>query len=97
MGYVQQDDIHLQTQTVREALRMTAKLRGSKKIPVSQKYEYVESVIEWLEMQDIADALIGEPGAGLNLERQKHVTIGVEMAAKPKILCLDEPTSGLDG
>ncbi|KAF2181432.1 ABC transporter [Zopfia rhizophila CBS 207.26] len=97
MGYVQQDDIHLPTQTVREALQMTARLRGPKDIPISQKNDYVETVIEWLEMQEIADALIGVPGAGLNLERRKRVTIGVEMAAKPKILFLDEPTSGLDG
>ncbi|KAF2636141.1 ABC transporter [Massarina eburnea CBS 473.64] len=97
MGYVQQDDIHLPTQTVREALQMTAKLRGPVNISTEQKNDYVETVIEWLEMCDIADALIGVPGAGLNLEQRKRVTIGVEMAAKPEILFLDEPTSGLDG
>jgi ATP-binding cassette subfamily G (WHITE) protein 2 (SNQ2) len=97
MGYVQQDDIHLPTQTVREALQMTAKLRGSADVPMDLKNDYVETVIDWLEMHDIADALIGVPGAGLNLEQRKRVTIGVEMAAKPEILFLDEPTSGLDG
>jgi ABC-type multidrug transport system permease subunit len=48
-------------------------------------------------MEDIADALVGVPGAGLNLEQRKKVSIGVEMASKPEILFLDEPTSGLDG
>ena len=97
MGYVQQQDIHLPTQTVREALQVTAKLRRPMEIPDAEKDAYVEAVIEMLEMEDFADALIGVPGAGLNLEQRKRVTIGVELAARPEILFLDEPSSGLDG
>lgn len=97
MGYVQQQDIHLPTQTVREALRMTARLRRGGTISLPEKYAYVEYVIQWLDMENIADALIGVPGAGLNLQQRKKVSIGVEMASKPEILFLDEPTSGLDG
>lgn len=58
---------------------------------------HVEAIIRILEMEDIAEALIGIPGAGLNLEQRKRVTIGVELSARPDILLLDEPTSGLDG
>ena len=48
-------------------------------------------------MEDIADAVIGSPEAGLAVEQRKRVTIGVELAAKPQLLLfLDEPTSGLD-
>ena len=97
MGYVQQQDIHLPTQTIREALQMTAQLRRPQHISLEEKNAYVETVIDWLEMEDFADALVGVPGAGLNLEQRKRVTVGVEMAAKPEILFLDEPTSGLDG
>lgn len=97
MGYVQQQDIHLPTQTVREALQMTARLRRDRTISLEEKYAYVEEVIQWLDMENIANALIGVPGAGLNLEQRKKVSIGVEMASKPEILFLDEPTSGLDG
>ncbi|KAL2695855.1 hypothetical protein AAEP93_003155 [Penicillium crustosum] len=97
MGYVQQQDIHLPTQTVREALQMTARLRRPESITVADKNAYVEKVIQWLGMEHIADALVGVPGAGLNLEQRKKVSIGVEMASKPEILFLDEPTSGLDG
>ena len=97
MGYVQQQDIHLPTQTVREALQVTARLRRTADVSDTEKDAYVENVIEMLEMEDIADALIGVPGAGLNLEQRKRVTIGVELAAKPEILFLDEPSSGLDG
>lgn len=97
MGYVMQEDIHLPSQTVREALQVTASLRRSVEVPRDEKDAYVEAVIEMLEMEDFADALIGVPGAGLNLEQRKRVTIGVELAARPDILFLDEPSSGLDG
>ena len=60
--------------------------------------QYVEEVIELLELQDLADAMIGVPGFGLGVEARKRLTIGVELAAKPQLLLfLDEPTSGLDG
>ncbi|KAH7054333.1 ABC transporter PeaB1 [Macrophomina phaseolina] len=97
VGYVQQQDVHLPSQTVREALQMTARLRRPLSVPDEEKDGHVESVIRTLEMEDIADALIGVPGAGLNLEQRKRVTIGVELSARPDILLLDEPTSGLDG
>jgi ATP-binding cassette subfamily G (WHITE) protein 2 (PDR) len=96
-GYVQQQDLHLPTTTVREALRFSAMLRQAKTIPKKEKYKYVEEVIEMLGMQDFADAIVGTPGEGLNVEQRKLLTIGVELAAKPALLIfLDEPTSGLD-
>lgn len=97
MGYVQQQDVHLPTQTVREALRLPAYLRQPTSISIEEKNAYVEEVMGLLEIDNIADALIGVPGAGLNLEQRKRVSVGIEMAAKPEILFLDEPTSGLDG
>lgn len=97
MGYVQQQDIHLPTQTVREALQMTARLRRPESVPLAEKDAYVETVISILELNDLAEALIGTPGAGLTLEQRKRVSIGVELAAHPEVLFLDEPTSGLDG
>ncbi|KAK8877617.1 ABC transporter [Apiospora arundinis] len=97
MGYVQQQDVHLPSQTVREALQMAARLRRPLSVSNNEKDAHVESVIRTLEMENIADALIGVPGAGLNLEQRKRVTIGLELSARPDILLLDEPTSGLDG
>ena len=50
-----------------------------------------------LSMEDFAEAVVGFPGQGLNVEQRKLLTIGVELAAKPALLLfLDEPTSGLD-
>lgn len=97
VGYVQQQDLHLSTMTVREALRFSAILRQSAEIPKAEKLDYVEHVIDILEMREFADAVIGVPGEGLNVEQRKRLTIGVELAGKPQLLVFfDEPTSGLD-
>ncbi|ODV96600.1 hypothetical protein PACTADRAFT_48431 [Pachysolen tannophilus NRRL Y-2460] len=96
-GYVQQQDLHLQTSTVREALLFSAYLRQPASISKAEKEAYVEDVIKVLEMTKYADAVVGVAGEGLNVEQRKRLTIGVELAAKPKLLLfLDEPTSGLD-
>ncbi|KYK55785.1 ABC transporter ABCl1 [Drechmeria coniospora] len=96
-GYVQQQDLHLQTTTVREALNFSALLRQPAHVPKEEKLAYVEEVIKLLEMDEYADAVVGVPGEGLNVEQRKRLTIGVELAAKPPLLLfVDEPTSGLD-
>jgi ABC-type multidrug transport system ATPase subunit len=95
-GYVQQQDLHLETSTVRESLTFSALLRQSRNISKADKLAYVEEVIKLLDMQDFAEAVVGVPGEGLNVEQRKRLTIGVELAAKPDLLLfLDEPTSGL--
>jgi ATP-binding cassette, subfamily G (WHITE), member 2, SNQ2 len=96
-SYAEQLDVHEATQTVREAFRFSADLRQPFEVSQEQKYSYVEEVISLLELEDLADAIIGEPTSGLSVEERKRVTIGVELAAKPELLLfLDEPSSGLD-
>ena len=94
-GYVEQLDIHEPTSTVREALQFSALLRQPKQISRQEKLDYVEKIIRLLELDDIADAIIGREGEGLSSEQRKRATIGVELASKPQLLLfLDEPTSG---
>ncbi|GAB1527106.1 ATP-binding cassette transporter snq2 [Rhizoctonia solani] len=96
-GYVQQMDIHMASTTVREALMFSAELRQPTSVSRDEKRAYVEDVIKMCAMESYADAIIGRVGEGLNVEQRKRLTIGVELAAKPKLLLfLDEPTSGLD-
>jgi ABC-type multidrug transport system permease subunit/ABC-type multidrug transport system ATPase subunit len=96
-GYVQQQDLHLPTSTVREALQFSATLRQPAHISQQEKMDYVEEIIALLGMEAYADAVVGVPGEGLNVEQRKRLTIAVELAAKPQLLLfLDEPTSGLD-
>ncbi|KAI9148217.1 ABC-2 type transporter [Paramyrothecium foliicola] len=96
-GYVTQQDLHLHTSTVREALSFSALLRQPAQYSKEEKLAYVNTVIDLLGMEEYADAVIGVPGEGLNVEQRKRLTIGVELAARPQLLLfLDEPTSGLD-
>ncbi|KAG5912939.1 hypothetical protein E4U42_001683 [Claviceps africana] len=90
-------DIHEPTATVREALQFSALLRQPHETSRQEKLDYCETIIDLLEMRDIAGAVIGKVGEGLNSEQRKRLTIGVELASKPELLMfLDEPTSGLD-
>ncbi|TDL15085.1 hypothetical protein BD410DRAFT_845493 [Rickenella mellea] len=92
-GYCQQMDTHQPETTVREALLFSAKLRQHKDVPLEEKEAYVEKCLVMCGLEKHADAIIGS----LGVEHRKRTTIGVELAAKPKLLLfLDEPTSGLD-
>ncbi|RDA83040.1 hypothetical protein CP532_1449 [Ophiocordyceps camponoti-leonardi (nom. inval.)] len=93
-AYAEQLDVHEPTQTVREALRFSADLRQPGDTSREERHAYVEHVLALLEMEPLADCLVG---TGLSVEERKRVTIGVELAARPEVLLfLDEPTSGLD-
>ncbi|KFZ20043.1 hypothetical protein V501_00332, partial [Pseudogymnoascus sp. VKM F-4519 (FW-2642)] len=97
-GYVEQLDIHESLATVREALEFSALLRQSRDTPDKEKLQYVDTIIDLLELNDLEHTLVGRPSAGLSVEQRKRLTIAVELVAKPSILIfLDEPTSGLDG
>lgn len=63
-GYVQQQDVHLETATVREALRFSAALRQPDTVSLEGKYAYVEDTIKLLGMEHYADAIVGVPGEG---------------------------------
>jgi ATP-binding cassette subfamily G (WHITE) protein 2 (PDR) len=75
-GYVQQQDLHLSTSTVREALTFSALLRQPAKVPRKDKLSYVEDVITLLDMEEYADAVVGVPGEGTHspLPPRKQVT-----------------------
>ncbi|KIW65995.1 hypothetical protein PV04_08207 [Phialophora macrospora] len=92
-GFCEQMDLHDETATIREALEFSAILRQDRNVPKQQKIDYVNNIIELLELHDIEDAIV----SSLGVEQRKRLTIGVELAAKPELLLfLDEPTSGLD-
>lgn len=69
-GYVMQQDIHLETTTVREALEFSALLRQPPEYKRKERLAYVDHVIGLLDMEQYADAVVGVPGSGLNVERK---------------------------
>ena len=64
IGYVQQDDIHLPTTTVREALDFSARLRRPNH-ESSNRTHQIQDVLDLLEMTPYADAIVGVPGEGI--------------------------------
>ncbi|PYI12315.1 hypothetical protein BO78DRAFT_465515 [Aspergillus sclerotiicarbonarius CBS 121057] len=96
VGYVQQQDLHLETATVRETIQFSAMLRQPGSFSKAEKYAHVEEIIKMLDMEDYAEAVVGVVGEGLTTKQRKLLSIGVEVAARPKLLLLDEPSSGLD-
>ncbi|OWZ18228.1 Pleiotropic drug resistance protein transporter, partial [Phytophthora megakarya] len=91
-GYCEQMDIHSSASTIREALTFSAFLRQDSSVSDNQKYDSVEECLDLLDLRSVADEIV----RGSPTERMKRLTIGVELAADPRVLFLDEPTSGLD-
>ncbi|PVH93264.1 hypothetical protein DM02DRAFT_241565 [Periconia macrospinosa] len=95
-GFAQQADMHDSTATVREAFEFSALLRQPNIYSRPERLAYVDTILDLLDLKHVADALIGDENSGLGVEMMKRVTIGVELAARPRLLFADEPTSGLD-
>ncbi|KAJ0976465.1 hypothetical protein J5N97_018430 [Dioscorea zingiberensis] len=96
-GYCEQTDIHSPQVTVEESVIYSAWLRLPSDIDSKTRSEFVNEVLETIELDSIKDALVGLPGInGLSTEQRKRLTIAVELVANPSILFMDEPTSGLD-
>ena len=87
IGYMQQEDNHMPTATVREALEFSALLRQPNDgRTVKEKLAYVDYILDLLEMTAYAEAIVGVPGEGLNVEQRKRLTIAVEMVGRPELL-----------
>ncbi|KAE8678657.1 Pleiotropic drug resistance protein 3 [Hibiscus syriacus] len=75
-GYCEQNDIHSPQITVIESLFFSASLRLASHIDSKAKAEFVEEVLEIMELNEVKDALVGFPGSlvyqPLNLILLKH-------------------------
>ncbi|GLT62438.1 hypothetical protein SLA2020_350770 [Shorea laevis] len=96
-GYCEQNDIHSPQITVEESVIYSAWLRLSPEIDSKTKAEFVDEVLQTIELDEIKDALVGIPRiSGLSTEQRKRLTIAVELVANPSVIFMDEPTTGLD-
>ncbi|XP_043304044.1 ATP-binding cassette sub-family A member 6 isoform X5 [Cervus canadensis] len=88
-GVCPQFNVQFDTLTVKENLRLFAKIKGIRPKDVEQE---VQRVLLELDIQNIQDNL-----ATLLSEGQKRkLTIGIALLGEPQVLLLDEPTAGLD-
>ncbi|XP_047047902.1 ABC transporter G family member 41-like [Lolium rigidum] len=96
-GYCEQTDVHSPQITVGESVAYSASLRLPPEIDSKTRNEFVNEVLETIELDEIRDSLVGVPGVnGLSTEQRKRLTIAVELVSNPSIIFMDEPTSGLD-
>eukprot|EP00158_Paraphelidium_tribonemae_P007562 Partr_v1_DN28287_c0_g1_i1_m76207 putative ATP-binding cassette, sub-family G (WHITE), member len=96
-GFVFQDDVILQTMTVREAVMMSARLRLPQDIPLEEKQQRVENLLSLLQLTKCANTVIGSSmQKGISGGERKRTAVAMEMVTGPSLLFLDEPTSGLD-
>lgn len=96
-GYVDQEDIHIPTLTVREVVSFSAAVRLPESVSLEEKKEIVDQVLKQLGLSHVADSRVGDASKrGLSGGEKKRLSVAVELVTDPAILFVDEPTSGLD-
>ncbi|XP_020856565.1 ATP-binding cassette sub-family A member 10-like [Phascolarctos cinereus] len=84
-----QFNVHINFLTVRENLRLYAKIKG---LPPNMVEQEVQRVCLELEMKSIQDTF----AANLSGGQKRKLTFGIAILGDPQVLLLDEPTAGLD-
>ena len=95
-GYVMQDDALFATETPREILDFSARLRLMG-VDDSKIAHLLDDLLNALGLSGCADTVVGnEMIKGISGGQRKRTSIGAELITNPAITFLDEPTSGLD-
>ncbi|XP_045693109.1 ATP-binding cassette sub-family A member 9 isoform X1 [Phyllostomus hastatus] len=88
-GVCPQTNVQFGFLTMKENLRLFAKIKGVQPQEVEQE---VQRVIRDLEMENIQDILAQNLSGG----QKRKLTFGIAILGDPQILLLDEPTAGAD-
>lgn len=96
-GFVFQEDLLLQTMTVKEAVRMSVLLRSPPQVTRDVQRERVRRALRMFRLSHAANTIVGAPDKkGISSGERKRTAIAMEVVINPALLFLDEPTSGLD-
>ena len=91
IAYVMQQDLLFATQTPRESLLFSAMLRLPRSVPMSEKREMVEKMLEDLGLLGCADTFCGDDMIrGISGGEKKRTAIGIELVMRPQLIFLDE-------
>ncbi|EMP40152.1 ATP-binding cassette sub-family A member 9, partial [Chelonia mydas] len=89
IGVCPQFNIQFEVLTVKENLRIFAKIKGIQPKEVEQE---VQKVLTMLKIKDIQDCQASSLSSG----QKRKLTLGIAILGDPQVLILDEPTAGLD-
>uniref|UniRef100_A0A8C0H0A8 ATP binding cassette subfamily A member 10 n=1 Tax=Chelonoidis abingdonii TaxID=106734 RepID=A0A8C0H0A8_CHEAB len=89
IGVCPQFNIQFEVLTVKENLRIFAKIKGIRLKEVEQE---VQKVLTMLKIKDIQDC----QAISLSGGEKRKLTLGIAILGDPQVLILDEPTAGLD-
>ncbi|XP_045426724.1 ATP-binding cassette sub-family A member 9 isoform X4 [Pipistrellus kuhlii] len=88
-GVCPQFNVQFDYLTVRENLRLFAKIKG---IPPQEVEQEIQRVVLELQMDNIEDIIAQNLSGG----QKRKLTFGIAILGDPQIFLLDEPTAGLD-
>ena len=96
VGFVFQDDVILETMTVKEAIDMSTRLRVN--LPsIRRRQAVTERMLDLSQLHRAENVMIGSPDKkGISGGERKRTAMAMELVSNPSVLILDEPTSGLD-
>ncbi|MDD3796048.1 MAG: ATP-binding cassette domain-containing protein [Lachnospiraceae bacterium] len=93
IGFVPQQDLLREDDTVRMTLVNAAELRMPENVSAKDRSKRVEEILNMFGLDPQKEELVGKLSGG----QRKRLSIGVEFIADPSLFFLDEPDSGLDG
>ena len=93
LGFVPQQDLMRDTDTVLMTLRDAAKLRLPSNISIEDREKRVNEVLDKFGLSAVKHNLVSSLSGG----QKKRLSISMEIISDPTMFFLDEPDSGLDG
>ena len=88
IGYMAQDSVFFPDLTLRENLDFAASVFG---VPY-RRNERIEAMVEFLDLGDVMDRLLGDASGG----EKRRLSLAATLFHDPDLVFLDEPTAGVD-